>query len=47
MKDPLIFGQIPGTDLADGEAIERGDGLDRCAVPVDRVAVGPVVSGSR
>ena len=45
--DPFVFGQIAGTDLADGEAIEWRDGLDRSAVPVDRVAAAPVVSGSR
>lgn len=39
--DPLVFGQTEGTDLADDEAVEWGDGRDRSAVPLENIAAGP------
>ncbi|MBM7457529.1 hypothetical protein JOE26_000204 [Rhodococcus coprophilus] len=41
--DPLVFGQIAGTDPADGEAVKWDDGLDCYAVPVNRVTAGAQV----
>lgn len=41
--DPLVFGQTEGTDLADDEAVEWGDGGDRSAAPLEGIAAGPTL----